>query len=37
MNNIYKNKKKNFFNHPLMDNNITKEDVDNVIDFLKKK
>jgi len=33
--NISKKAKKTFFSHPLMDNNITKKDVDHVIKFLK--
>jgi len=33
--NISKKTKKTFFSHPLMDNNITKKDVDHVIKFLK--
>jgi len=32
---IYNKSKKNYFSHALMDNNITKEDVTNVINFLK--
>ena len=33
---MYNNKIKNFKDHPLMENNINKEDVDAIIKFLKK-